>query len=98
MIFTLLPQAEDDLRNQLEYIAQDNPNAAHRVREAIIQTCELLTERPQFGHIVENISIPDIYRISVVGFHNYTIFYRIAEDEIEIIRLGWGGRDWENLL
>ena len=98
MIFTLLPQAEEDLREQLEYITQDSPDAAHRVREAVIKTCALLTERPLLGHIVESISTPGIYRISISGFHNYTLFYRVLNDEIEIIRFGWGGRDWENIL
>jgi len=36
MKFTLRPQAREDLRLLLEYIAKENPQAAYRMRDAVL--------------------------------------------------------------
>ncbi len=41
MSFFIRPRAQRDLTELLEYIAKDNHVAIYRVRDAIMQTCEL---------------------------------------------------------
>jgi toxin ParE1/3/4 len=48
--FVLHPEATRDIREIWEFIAQDNPSAAGRVREEILETVRKLTAFPKQGH------------------------------------------------
>ena len=98
MTFSLRPQAQQDLAQLLEHIALDNIDAAYRVRDAIMHTFKTLSENPLIGKEITDLSIKDVRRFPVSGFNNYSIFYRITDQTIEIIRLGYGDRDWGNIL
>lgn len=100
MDFSLLPQAQRDLRKLFTYIAKDNRAAAHRVRRAILRTCEMIADNPEIAHEIEDLSVPGIRMMPISKFKRYVLFYRINEEEglIEIIRLGYGGRDWEGIF
>ena len=47
--FVLTPAAEGDIVGILDYIEQDNPPAATRVREALVDAMRLLAEHPGDG-------------------------------------------------
>jgi toxin ParE1/3/4 len=96
--FLFRPKALDDLRDLLTYIATDSPKAAERMHDCILETCQILADNPLIVHELDGLSISGIRRIPVVSYPRYSVFYRIVEDHIEVIRLGYGGRDWENTL
>ena len=43
------PKAERDLEDIFQYIASDNPNAAERVRQTILNTADFLAQHPELG-------------------------------------------------
>lgn len=93
--FTTL--AENDLAEVLRYIARDNMDAAIRVRDAILDTCDTLLESPDVA-VRMHCSIDGLRRAVVKKFPTYLIFYRQIDDGIEIVRLGEGHRDWESII
>ena len=96
--FLFRPQALDDLRELLIYIASDSPKAAENMHDHIIETCEVLADNPLIATELEDLSVTGIRRIPVVKYPRYSIFYQITGDRIEVVRLGFGGRDWKNVL
>ncbi len=48
--YSLVPEARSDLLNILEYIAEDNFDAALRVHERFEEVFELLADNPEIGH------------------------------------------------
>lgn len=49
--FVLHPGAAQDITDIWEFIAQDNPFAARRVREDILETIRKLVQFPHQGHV-----------------------------------------------
>lgn len=46
------PLARDDLREIVEHIARDDPEAARRVGERILESVEVLGDMPELGRVV----------------------------------------------
>ena len=84
------PQAEDDLIDVIEYIAKDKPAAARRWLEEIRSTCEMLATRPEVGEHRPDLGMPGCRSFS---FGSYVIFFRRANDGIEVARIIHGSRD-----
>ncbi len=97
MIFHLTPKAQRDLRDLLTRIAKDDKDAAYRVRDAIFKTCDLLTDNPKIATELKD-AFPGVYRMPVYRYDNYVVFFTMVPDGINIVRLGWGARDWLRLL
>lgn len=82
--FVLSRQAEDDLLASAEFLEDEaGKSAAYGLIERIFSVCSLLAEfplmgtpQPRLGHTV---------RSTPVGRH--TVFYRIHDDSIYIIRI-----------
>ena len=94
MAFRLLPAAEADLTAIALHIAEDNPRAAQRWLESIEERCVRLGEMPGMG-----VARPDIradLRLMPVG--NYLILYRQVDDNVEIVRVLHGARQWQDLF
>jgi plasmid stabilization system protein ParE len=49
--FVLTPVAEGDLRDIHQFLIAENPNAAERVRNALLDAMRLLADRPSIGHL-----------------------------------------------
>jgi plasmid stabilization system protein ParE len=60
------------------HIAEDNPDAAERVRAAILDAADLLAANPGIGRGIRNAKArrADIRWLVVPKFRNYLIFYR----------------------
>jgi toxin ParE1/3/4 len=86
--------AEDDLLAIWEYIAVDNILAADRMIDRFTAAFERAAAFPQAGQKYEHAK--GDFRIVVVG--NYLVFYKIAGDEVDIVRVLHGARRWEDLL
>lgn len=94
-----LPLFEDDLNEIVDYIAfhLQNPTAAEKLVDDVQQA---ILERLPFAESFDtfrssrNRKYP-YYRIPV---RNYTIFYVVIGDTMEIRRILYSRRDWMNLM
>jgi len=87
-------QAKADLLDIWAYIAEDNPNAADRLLEAIGYRCSLLGDSPKLGR-----ERPDIApTMRYFPMRNYLIIYHEIERGIEIVRVVHGSRDLSALF
>lgn len=94
MGFRLTPMAEADIEAILLHIAKDNPPAAIRWYDVILQRCERLGEMPGIG--VSRDDVRPGLRTFPVG--RYLILYRAIGDDAEIVRVVHGARQWQDLL
>jgi toxin ParE1/3/4 len=86
-----------DLKELVAYIADDDPEAAERVGNDILEHVEILGTFPYIGPAYPRKSKGDRREI-VCG--NYRIFYRVQEDAkiVEILTIWHGARGTPPLL
>ncbi len=87
--FVLHPEAAGDLTEIWEFIAKDNPLAARRVREEILQTVRNLAAFPKQGH-----TRPDLTS-RPLRFHtvrSYLIAYAPDENPLLVVAVIHGRR------
>lgn len=94
MSFRLRPQAETDIEAIALYIAADNPPAARRWLEDMLQRFRHLGEMPGMG--VSRSHIRKDLRTLAAG--SYLVLYVVADNGVEIIRVVHGARQWQDLL
>ncbi|HEY9347896.1 MAG TPA: type II toxin-antitoxin system RelE/ParE family toxin [Inquilinus sp.] len=89
------PDALADLRSILSHIAGDNPSAARTFVGAIERRCRDLCQQPHLGRAREDLGIG----LRIVPFRRrIVIAYRIEDNDLAILRVFYGGRDYEALL
>lgn len=83
------PMAEEDLLGILEFIGEDDPDAALALVELIRERVEGLKARPR------------LYRAGrvsgtreMVVHHNYIVVYRIDADVVEILNVKHARQNW----
>lgn len=88
------PTAEADLDAICTYLADRDPGAARRWVQSVRQTCHLLGEQPHIGR-----ARPE-YGSGIRGIAagRYVIFYRLRDDEVEILRVLRGARDFDRIF
>jgi toxin ParE1/3/4 len=86
--------AEADTLSIWEYIARDNMTAADRMIDRFTTNFEQIARFPEAGQRYEHPK--GEFRIVVVS--PYLIFYRVAGDEVDIVRVLHGARRWEDVL
>lgn len=92
-------QSKQDLIEIKKYI-KDNlqePQIAKNLIEKIRREINYLKENPQVCAIIDE----DIIRrleVRKLIVDNYIVFYRIKNDNIQIVRIMYGRRNWINLL
>jgi len=87
--FQLHPEAAQDLIEIWEYIAEDNPLAAKRVREDILDAVRKLVPFPHQGHRRPDLTSRPL-RFQVV--RNYVIAYAPDEKPLLVIAVIHGRR------
>jgi toxin ParE1/3/4 len=87
--------AEVDLLEHLDYIADDNPDAALRFIEAVEKAFKRLAEMPEIGSVREfdNPRLSDVRMWPVPKFSRYLIFYQVTEDSMKVLRVLHSARD-----
>lgn len=90
------PKAQQDLEEIFAYIAGDNPDSAERVRQAILNTADLLAEHPELGRRIRAAAPRHAQiRWSIVPkFRNYLVFYQPYRKTIVVVRVLHAARDW----
>ena len=81
-----------DLINAHDYIARVNPTAAQSIAQKVWDAANFLCDHPGVGrpgHVEGT-------REWVVGGTPYLIVYRVKDDEMQILRVWHGRRNWQN--
>jgi toxin ParE1/3/4 len=92
VVRTLL--ADEDLLEIWLYIAQDNIPAADRILDQLDQRCQQLATYPELG--TQRNDLVNGMRCLIEG--NYAIFYRINPNQIQVLRILHGARDFSTLF
>jgi toxin ParE1/3/4 len=87
-------QAEADLEEILDYLDEHNPDAADRFVDIFKEKTEALARMPEMGRAREELA-PGLRSLNA---GNYLIFYRPADDGIQVIRIAHGSRDLPGLF
>ena len=93
------PEAECDLAGIKKYITiqLENPIAALNTVTKITKRIRRLEQFPEMGARLSSIlNIATDYRFLVCS--NYLVFYRIDGDNVNIIRILYGRRDYATIL
>ena len=93
------PQAAEDLLEIKSYIENElhNPIAAKNTVLNIIETYENLSTFAETGIPVERyVSFPADYKFVLAN--NYSIFYRIEDKIVRVIRIMYSKRDFVRIL
>jgi toxin ParE1/3/4 len=85
-----LPEAEKDIRNQLEYVAQHNPDAAVALGDAIDTAILRLADHPRLGRLGRVRETREL----VVARTPYVIVYRFDLTDVRILRVLHGAQRW----
>jgi plasmid stabilization system protein ParE len=90
------PKAARDLDEISGYIATDNPEAAERVRQIILNTADFLAQHPELGRRIRKAAVRhlQIRWFVVPKFHNYLIFYQPFQKTIVVVRVLHVAQDW----
>ena len=83
-------QAREDLLSLFSYVAEDNLQAAKKLREIILSKVELLAETPHIGRPGR---VPETKEL-IVDKTPYIIPYRCKDDRLEIVRVYHSSRKW----
>ena len=87
--------AVSDLAEIRDYIAERNVAAAEKLLDAIEEACSRFADYPQIGRSRDDLLLG--IRVFPVK-KNYAVFYRILEDEVEIVRVVHAARDFNRLF
>lgn len=92
----LSKKAQQDLEQIRQYIANDDAEAAERVRNAILDIADLLAENVEAGRPIANATQrhADVRWFVVPRFRNYLIFYRPFRQGILVVRVLHAAQDW----
>ena len=86
--------AEADLEEAWDYLAERNEAAADRLVEAVLERARLHAGQPLMGRPRDDLS-PGLRSFVVRPF---VVFYRPADDTIEVVRVLHGARDIDSIM
>ena len=88
-------QALADLDEIFDFIAADNPARARSYIEEIQRTCRTLADAPLIGT-----ARPDLQPgLRIMTFRRRVVIaYSVRDDQLEILRVFSGGRDYETIM
>ena len=94
------PRAGQDIVEIADYLANQSLETAMRFLDQTEASFERLGQMPELGTVcqVRHTEILDTRVWRVAGFPNHLIFYRPESEQLKIIRVLHGARDWETLL
>jgi plasmid stabilization system protein ParE len=93
----ILPLARDDIAEIYHYIAMDNPEAALKTTDNIMDKIEGLAIFPKRCALVRDEALAEQgYRMLIIG--NYLAFFKIFQNNVLVYRVIHGKRDYSYLL
>jgi toxin ParE1/3/4 len=96
----LSPQAWDDMRDIVAYIATDNPDAAARFVPALEATVAQLVALPGIGSVrhFRRTDLQGMRILPVTGFKDYLIFYTAVRTQVKVVRILHAARDFPSIF
>jgi toxin ParE1/3/4 len=92
--YRLSSLAETDVASIVEYIAAYNLDAALRFVDRLTDPFGLLAVQPELGEIYGE---PE-RRVRRMVVDSYIVFYQHLDEEVLIVRVLHGARQWEKLI
>jgi toxin ParE1/3/4 len=94
------PEAWDDMRTIVAYIATDNPDAAQRFVPALEETYAQLEALPGMGSVRQfrRKDLKGVRMVPVTGFENYLMFYSTTGTRVKVLRILHAARDFPTLF
>lgn len=92
--------ARGDVERYAEFMGQDSPDAARRFLPAVRETAERLLKFPASGRgvILSRLKVAGVRRVSVRGFPNHILVYRVAETSIDVLCVTHSARDLPRVI
>ena len=90
--------AENDLKNIIEYIADDNPSNAFKIFKSIKQKASKLFTLPEGGRIVPELRDQGILQYRELIIPPWRILYRISEKRVYVLSVLDSRRNIEDIL
>ena len=75
-------EAIDDLRQLVAYISTDNPTAAVKLGETVIQKSMLLSMHPRFGKIFRKLGNDDVREMTIPP---YRLIYEVDDANLQVL-------------
>jgi toxin ParE1/3/4 len=95
MKYRISRRADTDIERICDRISQNNPDAAQRLDERIHQTIKRLAQFPGMGHTRADVK-DGRYLFWAIG--NYVIAYRLERQNLVVVRVLHGARDFRKLF
>jgi len=93
----VLPIAREDIADIYHYISLDNPDAALRVTDKIMDKIDTLEKFPERCPIVpDSVLAKQGYRMLII--ESYIAFFKVFESSVLVYRVLHGKRDYPQLL
>ena len=94
------PQAWQDVRDIVAFIAADNPDAAARFVPALEATYMQIAALPGMGssRTFQHADLQGVRILPVTDFENYLIFYTVDAKCITVIRILHAARDFPTIF
>ena len=89
------PRATSDVRGHASEIAGNSRSAAERFARAYAKAQSQLADHPFSGMSAEylNPGLAGLRKLTIPGFGNYLIFYKVKDEVVEIVRVLHGAQD-----
>jgi addiction module RelE/StbE family toxin len=84
------PQAREELREHIAYIARHNPDAAKRTRARIIGRIRVLRDHPMTGRPGRAAGTREL----VITGTRYLAIYTIIAETVYIVHINHGAQQW----
>lgn len=95
----IFPLAQADLQSIFSYISEElkNPNAAIRQIEDFEKAFDGICTFPEGCSLIDNEYVKDktLHKLIV---NNYIAFFRIKDKEIQVVRVLYGMRNYQDIL
>ena len=85
-----------DIKRYIKYNLQE-PNTAQKLIAKIKKEIDSLKDNPEMYSIIDD-DIIKRFKIRKLVVDNYIVFYRINDENIQIVRVMYGRRNWITLL
>lgn len=95
MKLVFMPSAEADLEAIGDWIAADNPARALSFLTELKLICDVLPDMPRMFPLVPRYEEQGVRRLP---HGDYLVFYRIADERVEVLHVINAARDYDALL
>ncbi len=85
-----------DIKRYIKYNLQE-PNTAQKLITKIKREIDSLKDNPEMYSVIDD-DIIKRFKIRKLVVDNYIVFYRINDENIQIVRVMYGRRNWITLL